>query len=245
MSESYKLKKLKGKDVFTFLSDNRGSIDDYFWEYYKNFTTKEIEDYTRNICSFAKFKGKLLSIGCGHGLNEIFIADMCKDVEIIEGLDIIEDKIHSMNAITDLLGFKNIIGMLGNGTKLEFPDQNYDFVIMIESLSHVSDQFLTLKEAVRVLKPDGQIFVLDFNNGANPRVLYKCWKENKFEGIEENPVNPYMVQNRLRYLGIPNITILPYKFTPFFTKYGNKLLPKTPIWFQLLWSRGFMLKGKK
>lgn len=245
MIERYKLNKFQGKDIFNLLSEHKDKIDDYFWEYYKNFTTKEIEDYARDICHFTQPKGKVLSIGCGHGLNEIFIADMCKDIEIIEGIDIVEEKIHSMNVITELLGFNNVRGIVGDGTKLKLPYQSYDFVIIIESLSHVRDQFLTLKEAIRVLKADGQIFVLDFNNGANPRVLYKCWKEKKFESIEENPVNPYLVRNRLQGFDLYDITIKPYRFTPFINKYGNKLLYKAPIWFQLLLSRGFMLKGRK
>lgn len=249
MNDLYELNTLKGIDIFAILREHKDSIDDYFWQYYKNMTSELIEEYVRDICYFSKPSGNLLSIGCGHGINEILIADMCKEVETIFGLDIIDVKIRSMNEIINILNFKNIKGVLGDGTKVGFPNEYFDTVILIESLSHVNDQFQPLNEALRVLKKQGRIFVLDFNNGANPRILYRCWKENRLKGvIDENPVNPYFIRNRLQNIGVNNIIIQPYRFSTFFNKLGGKLgtkAPYIPTWFQLLMTTGFMLKGEK
>ena len=245
MREHYELNQLRGKDVFAILNKHKDIIDEYFWEYYKNYSTIKMEEYIRDICRYFKPEGKVISIGCGHGLNEIFMADMCIDIEEIFGLDIVQEKINTMNKIVDILGFKNVKGSVGNAMKIGFQNEYFDTVIIIESLSHVNDQNRVLKEAVRVLKKRGSIFVLDFNNGANPKILYKCWKEKYFKGVEENPVNPYYVRNRLRGFNIFDIAIIPYRSSPFYDKLTKKLALSIPSRVNLLLTRGFMLKGKK
>ncbi len=249
MNPIYHLNKLKGKDIFNILDENRDGIDDYFWNYYKNFSTEKLEKYVFDICDFLKPCGKVLSIGCGHGLNELFMADMCKEVETILGVDIVKDKIASMNAIADKLDFQNVKGIVGDGTKIYLPNGSFDSVIIIESLSHVENQYIALKEALRVLKKGGWLFVLDFNNGANPKVLYGCWKDNRSKGvIDESPVNPYFLRNRLLSHNMKEIQILPYRSTPFIKRIGVKFfseVPKIPIWLHLMFTRGFMLKAKK
>ena len=149
-----------------------------------------------------------------------------------------------MNKIINILNLKNIEGIVGNGMKIGFPNESSDSVIIIESLSHVNDQHQVLKEAVRVLKKGGSIFILDFNNGANPRILYKCWKLKHFKYEEENQVNPYYVKNRLRDLDVIDIEIIPYEFTPFFNRLNYKLSLKLPTWVNLLMTKGFMLRGR-
>lgn len=245
MRENYELNQLRGKDIFAILDKHKDVIDQYFWKYYKNYSTKKMEEYIRDICSYFIPKGNVISIGCGHGLNEIFMADMCNDIKMILGLDIVQEKIITMNKIIDILDFENVKGDVGNAMKIGFPNESFDTVIIIESLSHVNDQYQVLKEAVRVLKNRGSIFVMDFNNGANPKILYKCWKEKYFEGIEENPVNPYYVRNRLRDLNIIDIAIIPYGSTPFYNKLSKKLSLNIPIRVNMFLTKGFMLKGKK
>jgi SAM-dependent methyltransferase len=249
MKDEYHLNKLNDKDIFDILGKHKNAIDEYFWNYYKDSTTNSVKEYIGDICRFAKPSGKVLSIGCGHGINEIFMTDMCKDVETVTGMDIVDVKIASMNAIINILNFDSVSGLIGDGTNLDFSDESFDYLIIIESLSHVDDQYIALKEAIRVLKKGGGVFVLDFNNGANPRILYKCWKENRMKGeIDERPVNPFYVRNRLRELDVSNIIIKPYGFTPFFTSLRQKLFSnrkEIPYWIGLLWTKGFMLKGEK
>ncbi|UCE37876.1 MAG: class I SAM-dependent methyltransferase [Thermoplasmata archaeon] len=246
MKAYYELDQLRGKDVFTLLNRHTDSIDEYFWSYYKNHTIRKFEQYIQDICHFTNPKGKVISIGCGHGLNEIYMADMCKEVDTILGIDIMKTKIDSMNAIIELFNLGNIKGIVGDATQIDFPDRSFDGVIVIESLSHVNDQYQVLKELNRILKKKGWIFVLDFNNGANPRILYRCWKENRMKGeIDESPVNPYFVRNRLRDLGVSDVTIRPYSFTPFMERIHVNSFTKGATWLHLLWAKGFMLMGKK
>ena len=248
MEETYKLNNLEGKDIFNIINKNKELIDDYFWKYYKNITTDWIITHTKNICEFFNPYGDLLSIGCAYGLNEMYLCDMSKDITSVTGIDIIEFKIQTMNRILKLLGKENIIGILANGMKMDFPDQSFDTIIIIESLSHADVQDKVLKEAARVLKKNGSIFVLDFNNGANPRVWIRSWKQKHFEDIIENVVNPYYVRNRVLKLGFKDIVIKPYGHYRSFDYLKNMLQSKRmnlPSKFYLFVSKGFMLKGRK
>lgn len=248
MKRDYRLHLLEGIDIFNKIKRNNGEIGDYFWDYYENITTEWIVNHVTNICDFINPIGEVLSIGCGHGLNEIYISDMCEDATSIKGIDLIEFKIKTMNQILKLFGMKNIIGIHANGMKMDFPDNSFDTVIIIESLSHADDQEKVLKEAARVLKKNGSIFVLDFNNGANPRIWFRSWKQRHFEDTIENIVNPYHVKNFLGNYGIRNITIEPYRHFRSFDFLKRVLLSKKvklPPNLYLFVSKGFMLKGRK
>ncbi|UCE74900.1 MAG: class I SAM-dependent methyltransferase [Methanomassiliicoccales archaeon] len=248
MEKKYKLNVLEGKDIFDIIRNNRNLIDEYFWEYYENFTTKRLRTYVEDICDFFNPSGNVLSIGCGHGLNEILMSDMCQEVINIKGIDLVEFKIKSMNEIIDLLGLENVVGIHADGMKMDFSDEFFDTIIIIESLSHADNQHQMLKEAARVLKKKGAVFVLDFNNGANPRIWIRSWKQRHFEETIENIVNPYFIRNRLLKMGFKDIVIEPYRHGRSFGHLRRMMLSKNmelPSKLYLFVSKGFMLKGRK
>lgn len=232
--------------MFDIVNRNKTKIDQYFWKYYENTTIQDLERFIHKMRDFNEPFGNILSVGCGHGLNEILIAEICNEVDSIKGIDLKDFKIKSMNVIVNLMSLKNVRGLVGDGEKLDFSSESFESVIIIESLSHVRNQVEVLEEAVRVMKKDGRIFVMDNNNGANPRILYKRWYENYLKGeIDENPVNPYFIKNRLSELGVTDIEIISYNYGPFFRNFEKEFFLKMPFWFQLLFSVGFMLKGTK
>lgn len=98
-----------------------------------------------NIC-LEKAKGRMLDIGCS---NNDFIREYRKknkqksigvDAFKWEGADIVCDT-----------------------TKLPFKDKSFDTVTIIASLNHIPKREKVLKEALRVLKPGGQILVTMIN----------------------------------------------------------------------------------
>lgn len=238
--------RLKVEDVFSILDKNRNHIDQYFWKYYQGISIEVQERYINDICDFLEPKGDILSIGCGHGLTEMIMAHNIKEINRIIGIDIIGFKITGMNAIADILDIENVKGAVEDAEKLDFPDETFDIVMLIESLSHVKEMVQVLSEAARVLKKGGRIFVLDLNNGFNPRIIYRRWRHNQRIGtIDENPVNPYQVKNRLNEIGLQDVNIISYKSGRYLKQYEKNFFQRMPTWFQLLFSVGFMLKGVK
>ncbi len=237
---------LRGTDIFSLLRAHHEELDEYFWQYYMNYTTDRLVQYIKDLSAVARPSGRVLSIGCGHGLNEVLMADMCEDVETILGVDILTSKIASLNVIASLLRSNRVVGVVGDGTALPAADEGFDGVLLIESLSHIPDAGAVLREALRVLKRGGWIFVFDANNAANPLIWVRHRRERQFE--YEIPVNPYALRNRLRSLGAVKVALSPYVYTPFFRRIGGRftLRPESlPSSMRLLVTAGFMLRAEK
>jgi len=54
---------------------------------------------------------------------------------------------------------ENFEQIYGNAEQLQFPDQSFDFIYCYHVLEHVSNVEIVIGEMVRVLKPDGVIFI--------------------------------------------------------------------------------------
>jgi cyclopropane fatty-acyl-phospholipid synthase-like methyltransferase len=100
----------------------------------------------------------VLDIGCGYGTTSIWLAKNigCKVLGITISDKQVEEaketaKRYAVDHLTDfrVMDFHN----------LEFPDNTFNKVIAIESVSHSSDKQKVIKEIYRVLKPEG-IFVI-------------------------------------------------------------------------------------
>jgi ubiquinone/menaquinone biosynthesis C-methylase UbiE len=66
---------------------------------------------------------------------------------------------------------------------LPFQDESFDHVLMVRLLNFVHSPELTIKEAARVLKPGGKLFIADTDN-TNPITRY-LWKSLKTMVIEK------------------------------------------------------------
>lgn len=100
----------------------------------------------------------LLDVGCGNG-RVAEIAQQCK-VEYT-GLDVSEKLIQLARE-----KYPNESFVVGSMLNLPFLDEQFDIVIAIASLQHIPSQKLrlqTLKELYRVTKPNGILFMLNWN----------------------------------------------------------------------------------
>jgi SAM-dependent methyltransferase len=118
---------------------------------------------------------RILDIGCGKGRHTC-AASRLKNVVAI-GSDISFDEV--LEAKNRLI-FQETLGEQGGGlwatlvsdmTHLPFPDGYFDTVICSEVLEHIPDQKSAVQEAIRVLKPGGDLVV------SVPRYLPEriCW----------------------------------------------------------------------
>ena len=102
----------------------------------------------------------VLDIGCGYGTTSIWLAKIigCKVLGItINEKQVAEAKeIAKKNGVEHLTDFKVM-----DFHNLEFPDNTFDKVVAIESVSHSSDKQRVIKEIYRVLKTNGVFTIAD------------------------------------------------------------------------------------
>lgn len=97
---------------------------------------------------------KILDLGCGDGC---FLVNATRQFPGLMpvGLDLSPGQLEK--ARTRIPQGKFLQGSLG--TKLPFADQEFDFVYSAEVIEHLFDTDLFLKEAYRVLKPGGYLYM--------------------------------------------------------------------------------------
>jgi len=238
--------KLEHKNLFDLVEKEIGT-DPYFPKYYKGVEWKTHLRYVRDTIDFAEPYGRILSVGCGFGVIEILMKDMIEEIEEIVGVDVVSSKVQYMRKIVRKIGFDRIVPIHANGDRLPFPDRSFDCLFQIESLSHMNSPPEALQESVRVLRDKGTIFVMDFNNGMNPRSVYRSWRLKYFQNACENPINPYFIKAELRDLNVGEVEIMPYLFPSElkgFRKDFWRIMRKRRR-MGIFFSNGFMLKGRK
>ncbi|MBC6404151.1 MAG: class I SAM-dependent methyltransferase [Rhodospirillales bacterium] len=100
---------------------------------------------------------RILDVGCGEGALVRHFA--CKGAEAV-GLDPLPQAIERAEAQDNPPGASFV---LGSGEEIPFPDNKFDSVCFFNSLHHVPTASMdrALAEAVRVLQPDGLLYVLE------------------------------------------------------------------------------------
>jgi 2-polyprenyl-3-methyl-5-hydroxy-6-metoxy-1,4-benzoquinol methylase len=101
----------------------------------------------------------VLDIGCGAGTQCRLWAEMGFAVY---GVDISASLIRMAEERSAEAGL-SIDYYVGSATALPYPDESMDVCLLPELLEHVSDWQSCLKEAIRVLKPDGVLYLSTTN----------------------------------------------------------------------------------
>jgi 2-polyprenyl-3-methyl-5-hydroxy-6-metoxy-1,4-benzoquinol methylase len=101
---------------------------------------------------------KVLDLGCGRGRNAIYLAQNGLDVY---GCDISENGIKALHEIAAKTGIK-IETDVSDITSLPYDREFFDVVISVNVLNHgkAADIEVYFKEATRVLKPEGMLFII-------------------------------------------------------------------------------------
>jgi len=101
--------------------------------------------YVRNV------PDKVLDICTGTGLAALLVATKFKDAKI-EAMDLSSKMIEISKKKAKEANYYNIIFKIGNATKLDYMENEFDMVV-------TTNAPIYLAEAVRVLKPGGEILV--------------------------------------------------------------------------------------
>jgi len=138
----------------------------YFIRYFK--TPQKLDGYLQ-LCLylFRVTKAKdasLLDLGCGFGLMAIFFG-ICGSKEVV-GYDLNDEKVECFKKLLLYLNseIKNVKPVLGDSSKIEYPDEYFDVVIANETFSHFREMREAMREVYRVLKTGGRFLLRDGNN---------------------------------------------------------------------------------
>lgn len=101
--------------------------------------------------------GKLLDIGCSTGRDSFELAKRLG--YRVVGIDINKVSIETANQIKDILNIKNLVFLNIDFLHNNFHDEEFDIIIMLETLEHMENDLQTIKEINRILKIGG-IFIL-------------------------------------------------------------------------------------
>lgn len=92
---------------------------------------------------------RVLDIGCGVGS---YVRAFRRYSDHVYGIDIDADRVRDGAVSTPNL-------MLAVSERLPFRDEAFDIVLLNEVIEHVADDALTLREACRVVRPGGHVFI--------------------------------------------------------------------------------------
>lgn len=99
--------------------------------------------------------GKILDVGCGKGATTRYLAQFF-GAENVTGINLSTEQLKLCRQNAPDCTFLEM-----NATQLKFPDRSFDHVIAVESAFHFDTREDFIKEAYRVLKPNGHLFVAD------------------------------------------------------------------------------------
>jgi len=124
------------------------------------------EALVRELCRRLKQREarRILDVGCGTGKLALFIAEMLREQQkemcIVVGID--TDKTKVKKARERALSMKFVSFEVQSATQTGFKDGSFDAVVSLKALHEISDAYAALKEAFRVLRSGGGIFLIDW-----------------------------------------------------------------------------------
>ena len=119
----------------------------------------EIADRTGNLAlATVASPRRVLDLGCGTGYLVRALAGHYPDAERLVGIDAAPEMVRAASATThdDRLTFA-----VGVAEQIGHPDETFDLIVSTTSFDHWSDQQAGFIECARVLRPGGQLVLVD------------------------------------------------------------------------------------
>jgi ubiquinone/menaquinone biosynthesis C-methylase UbiE len=230
------------------------------------------KDYYYNIClgseEFKRTRGKhlhpkikrmidqlkltpkidVLEIGCGRGDTALYVASK---VHSITAIDYSPDAIKIAKKISKYHASriqKKTKFMIMKATELKFKDDSFDAILLIDTLDHLNnkEQKKMFKEIIRVMKPNGTIFIRTcsnrillshtYNYYTYPLNKFLTWMDKKIKHAEYDslPKDPRTKEQKRQHINEPDYFKLKKLFNEFsligkikgepgFLKEGNRM----------------------
>ena len=151
------INKLFPLPVHPFNLQNQGSKTYAEWQFEKGIHT--IEFFLKYATTEEMFHDKIvLDIGCGAGGKTIFYAS--KGVRKIYGLELLNKYREEAAELAIKKGFADKFEFIcKDAADTGFEENYFDTIIMNDAMEHVDDPQAVLRECLRILKPNGRIFI--------------------------------------------------------------------------------------
>lgn len=142
--------------VHPFNMQNDGVMSYSMWQYNKGIET--IKFYLMHTDCDTMFKNKdVLDIGCGAGGKSLYYLSL--GAKSVTGVDVVEKYKNEAYALQEELGLTGFTFCVEDASKMSFPDNSFDTIIMNDAMEHVAKPDEVLNEIYRVLKPGGKLYV--------------------------------------------------------------------------------------
>lgn len=162
----------KHYDKQYYKSDNpsdKTRYTDYNYRYLKSHEKKRFQDVFKNLAKFLPKKGSLLDVGAATGF---LVQEANKRGWQGEGVEI--------SQWAALWARKNLKVKIFSGDLFEggFDNQSFDAITLLDVLEHLENPIKELKEAYRILKKGGVIYIetINFDNFITRHVIGKNYK---------------------------------------------------------------------
>lgn len=143
--------------VHPFNLQNDGSITYAQWQY--RWGEKTVACFAPQFTPGDIFTGRtVLDMGCGAAGKSLYYLSIGA-VQVV-GVDIVPHYQEEAEAFARELGFEDrFTFLLGDALHLPIPDGSFDVVIMNDFMEHIRSPEEAVREALRVLKPGGRIYL--------------------------------------------------------------------------------------
>jgi ubiquinone/menaquinone biosynthesis C-methylase UbiE len=101
---------------------------------------------------------RILEMGCGEGWTCRLIARTAGETLRIVGMDIADEMVHRAQAKSG--GFQNLSFVCASAEHIPCQANSFDKVLSIEAFYYIKNQENALKELLRVMIPQGELFLL-------------------------------------------------------------------------------------
>jgi len=164
------------------------------------------------ILRHTKFNaGRVLDIGCGYDglLEQLHISNPKAEYY---GIDLSKSMITAAKVF-----FSNATYKVCNAEKTEFDDEYFDLVVCRDTFHHFKNPMKVLKEAIRVTKKGGYIYIIDLRRDTPDDFVLQCIQE----------VAEHNIYNAMQYYDSMHASYTIPEIKKLFSKAGIK---KYSIW---------------
>ncbi len=108
---------------------------------------------------------RVLECGCGVGAQTVFLAASSPEAHIVS-MDLSPASLRQARSQTEAAGHRNVVFLAGDVFHLPFPEESFDRVFVCFVLEHLAEPVCALRALLRLLRPGGEITVIEGDHGS-------------------------------------------------------------------------------